>query len=77
MKNLSTHIGKLEIVKRLNSSRDGNPRFLAKCGGFTFRTQVDSMIGYYIDNLDGKECRVTLGTHYGVCTLASIEEVRS
>lgn len=77
MKNLSTHTGTLEIIKRLPSSINGNSRYLARCGGFTFRTAVDSGWTAYLVNLDGKEATVTLGTHYGVCTLASIEEVRS
>ena len=74
MKNISRHYGLLEIIERLPSSINGNPRYLAKAGGFTFRTPVDSMHGYSITNYRNKNVVVTIGQHYGVPTLNSIVE---
>lgn len=79
MKNLTSHIGTLKILKRLRNSRDGNPRYLAAIldsagTGFTFKTRPDSMQAYALPNYDGKPVCATLGAHYGTSTLASIAE---
>lgn len=71
MKNITRHTGQLEIVRRLPSSRNGNPRFLLRVDVWTCRTAVDSSLGYSVKNLDGKRVVATIGTHYGVATLDS------
>lgn len=72
MKNVTQHIGNLVILRRLPTSKLGNPRYLIMVDGFTCRTQVDSMHAYDIPNLEGKRVKVTIGTHYGVATLNSL-----
>lgn len=72
MKNVSRHYGKLEIIKRLPSSTNGNPRFLLRVDGWTCRTAVDSSLGYEVQNFDGKQVVATIGTHYGNATLDSV-----
>ena len=72
MRNITLHTGKCEIVKRLPSSINGNPRYLIKVDGFYCRTAVDSTHGYSIPNYDGKEVNATIGLHYGVLTLDTI-----
>lgn len=69
MKNVTHHIGKLEIIERLPSSRNGNPRYLLRVDGWTCRTAVDSSLGYSVGNLDGKQVEAYIGTHYGKATL--------
>ena len=73
MKSITRHTGELEIIERLPSSINGNPRFLCRVDGYTFRTAPDAMHGYCIQNYDGKVITVTLGTHYGKTTLNGIE----
>ena len=77
MKNVSRHQGKLEVLKRLPSSLNGNPRYLIRIDGFTCKTAVDSMHGYSVTNFNGKEVIATIGTHYGTQTLDSLKEVQS
>ena len=72
MKNITSHSGLLKIIKRLPSSYYGNPRFLVKFDGYTCKTPVDSMIGYEIQNFDGKICDGTIGTHYNYPHIDSI-----
>lgn len=69
MKNITSHIGKLDIIERLPSSRNGNPRFLLRVDGWTCRTGVDSSLGYSVQNYDGKRVRAYIGTHRGLATL--------
>jgi hypothetical protein len=69
MKNITSHIGKLEIIKRLPSSRNGNPRWLLRVDGWTCCTSPDSSLGYKVQNFDGKTVEATIGTHYGAATL--------
>jgi hypothetical protein len=77
MKNVSRHQGKLEVLKRLPSSLNGNPRYLIRVDGFTCKTAVDSSYGYCVTNFDGKEVIATIGTHYGTQTLDSLKGVES
>lgn len=83
MRNITQHTGRLRLIERLPSSRNGNPRYLCAIMdsptqglGWTFRTQVDSMHGYKVPNYFDRDIdvTVTLGTHYGCCTLDSIRE---
>ena len=69
MQNVTSHIGELKIIKRLPSSRNGNPRWRLRVDGWTCRTAPDSALTYKITNMDGKTVRATIGTHYGVATL--------
>ena len=72
MKNISRHVGTLEIVERLPNSINGNPRYLLRVDGVTFKTAVDSSYGYSVSNFEGKTVEVTVGTHYGTATLNTI-----
>ena len=72
MKNVTSHTGILEIVKRMDNSVNGNPRFMLRCDGWTFCTQPDSGIAYEIENHVGKMVTVHIGTHYGRCQLKSL-----
>lgn len=82
MKNITRHTGKIKLIERLKNSENGNPQFILgvfdypeKGLGWTFRTPKDSMLGYKIKNYIDRDVdvTVTIGTHYGVCTLNSIE----
>ena len=82
MKNITRHTGKIRLIERLKNSENGNPQFILgvfdrpeKGLGWAFRTPKDSMLGYEIQNYIDRDVdvTVTLGTHYGVCTLNSIE----
>ena len=73
MKNISRHHGKLTILRSLPSSVNGNPRYEFYIAGVNARTAVDSSYGYSLPNHDGRQITVTIGTHYGMPTLNSIE----
>lgn len=75
MKNLSRHIGTLEIIRRLPSSYLGNPRYLLSVNGVTCKTNVDSSYGYSVTNFDGKQVEATIGTHYGSAHLNSLKGI--
>ena len=75
MKNLSQHIGILEIIRREPSSINGNPRYLLRIDGFTCYTAPDAMLGYAITNYDGKTVQATIGTYYGKPTLYQITKL--
>ena len=75
MKNLTRHVGKLEVLERLASSYHGNPRFLVRVAGFTCKTAPDAMLGYGVQNYDGREVVALIGTHYGQLTLSQVEQV--
>lgn len=73
MRSKTTHIGKISKIKRIDTSRYGNPRYQFVIDGYTAKTGVDSMHGYSITNYDGKLVEATLGTHYNSITLDSIK----
>lgn len=73
MRNITQHKGKLEIIKRLKSSYNGNPRYLLRIDGFHCKTAVDSSYGYSVTNYDGKQVYATIGTHYGTATLNTLK----
>ena len=77
MKNITRHTGTLQIVKRLKSSYNGNPRYLLSVDGYYCKTGVDSMYGYSVTNYDGKPVEATMGLHYGVLTLNSLKGLES
>lgn len=74
MKNITRHTGILKIITRLDSSINGNPRFLLSIDGFTCKTSVDSSYGYSVQNYDNKMVEATIGTHFNTSTLNSIKE---
>jgi hypothetical protein len=55
--------GTLEIIKRLNDSRNGNPKFQAKIGSVTFVTETDSMLAYVMSEGSSYEAEVEYGTN--------------
>ncbi len=72
------HTGYFRIVKRLPSSRDGNPRYLCEVNrddgeAVYFRTAPDSSLGYSVPNYNAKRVTVSLVTFYGHATLADIK----
>ena len=69
MRNLTQHTGILEIIKRLKSSVNGNPRYECKVDGWTFWTTPDSAYAYSIEAMEGKTVTVEIGTHYGKAQL--------
>jgi hypothetical protein len=73
MKNITHHTGKLEVIQRMPSSFNGNPRYLLRIDGHTCCTAVDSMHGYSVTNYDGQIVQATIGTHYGRATLNTIK----
>jgi hypothetical protein len=73
MKNITRHTGKLVDIQRMDSSRNGNPRFSAVVDNQEFVTQVDSKYGYSLENFEAKLVTVTIGSHYGRTTLNSIQ----
>ena len=73
MKNITEHTGTLEVLQRLPSSVNGNPRYLIKVDGYTASTKVDSDLGYGITNFDGKDVQAVIGTHYGKRSLVSVQ----
>jgi hypothetical protein len=75
MKNITSTIGTLEVLKRLPSSYFGNPRYLLSINGVTCKTAVDSSYGYSVTNFDGKQVQATIGTHYGSATLNSLKGI--
>ena len=76
MKNLSRHIGKLEIVRRENNSVNGNPRYLCRIDGWTCYTAPDSSLAYALPNYEGKTVIATIGTYYGRPTINTLESAQ-
>ena len=85
MKNITQHTGKLRLIERLKNSYAGNPQFILaimdspnKDLGWTFRTPKNSSLGYVVQNYIDKDIdvTVTLGTHYGCCTLDNLWKVQ-
>jgi hypothetical protein len=71
MKNVTRHYGKLEIIRREQSSINGNPRYLLRVDGYLCVTTPDSSMAYSLPNLDGKQVEALIGTHYGKTSLGS------
>jgi len=72
MKNITNHKGKIENLRRLKSSINGNPRFSFVIDGYHVVTTPDSSYGYSIQNHENKMAEVEIGTHYGALSLASL-----
>jgi mRNA-degrading endonuclease YafQ of YafQ-DinJ toxin-antitoxin module len=75
MKSITAAIGILKVIKRLPSSLNGNPRWAINIDGWDCHTKPDSAYGYEVENLDGKLVLATIGTHYGVPTLNTLERI--
>jgi hypothetical protein len=75
MKNLTRHTGALEIVERLPSSENGNPRYAIRVDGCSCVTAPDSMVAYDIRNCEGRQVIATIGTHYGRATLNTLRRL--
>lgn len=75
MKNTQVYIGNLEILERLNNSRNGNPNFRIRVGGQIARTVSDAAYAYELQNFEGKPVKAWIGTHYGKDALDSIESI--
>lgn len=65
MKNRRVISGVLNIIKRLPSSLNGNPRYLVMIGEHRCRTKANSSCGYVITNYRGEHVTATVGDHYG------------
>ena len=72
MKNISSHRGKLEIISRVKSSANGNPRFKVRIDGYTCYTTPDSSLAYKITNYQYKIVKAHIGSHYGVQSVDSV-----
>lgn len=72
MKAITEHTGTLEILDRLPNSYYGNPRYLARVDGVTFRTRPDASQAYSLPNHTGKRVKVQIGTYYGKATLHAL-----
>lgn len=73
MKNLTRHVGKLEVLERMPPSRNGNPRYRLYIAGAHCVTEPDSSLGYSVTNFEGKTVVATIGTHYGRATLDDVK----
>lgn len=74
MKNITHEKGILQVIRRLPSSENGNPRYEVRFNGWMCRTAPDSSYGYSINNMDGKVCDGHIGTYYGQQTIRDIRE---
>jgi hypothetical protein len=72
MKDLREVTGKLKLVKRLNGSYYGNPRYLVEINGVEYSTKVDASLGHGIPNHWDKIVTAMVGTHYNVSSIQSI-----
>jgi len=73
MKSVRRHTGILNVLERLPSSINGNPRYLVEVDGYQARTAVDSSWGYSVNNFNGKKVSCDIGLHYGVSTIENIK----
>ena len=74
MRSITTHQGKLKLVKRMNNSIMGNPQFMLECDGYKFRTQANSSIAYAIEHYFDKQVIVSIGVHRNCLTLNTINQ---
>ena len=75
--------GKIEILKRLNNSTDGNPRFLVELLDtnefITLQTKSDYTYNYEIENLARKQCSCIVEYYYtknGTGKIENIKEIK-
>jgi len=73
MRSITRHEGTLELIKRLPSSVNGNPRYLVRIDGYVARTAPNSSEAYgAVPNNFGRRVSCELGTHYGKTTIRNI-----
>ena len=74
------YIGKIEILKRLNNSVNGNPRFLVELLDInefiTLQTKSDCMYNYNIENLARKQCSCIVEYYYTKSGNGKIENIK-
>lgn len=71
---------KVKLVKRLNNSVNGNPKFLLLINDELVQTKADYSYNYNIENLVNKNCVCTCeiyATKNGTLKLESIKELRA
>ncbi len=74
MKDITSHTGIVTNLKRLASSRNGNPRYSFNIGSMEVCTASDCSLGYKISNFENVLVDITVGEHYGRLTLNSLEK---
>jgi len=78
MQNVTRHVGKLEIIKRLESSYFGNPRYLVELDGIVCKSIVNSGEAYGpIPNNDGRIVTAKIGMHYGHAHISNTERIKA
>ena len=79
-KKLQQYNGKIQIVKRLNSSVNGNPRFLIELCDLdyyeTLETKSDYMYNYNIENLSNKKCDCIITYYFTPKGIGKIEDIK-
>jgi len=63
--------GKLRVIKKLNNSRDGNPRYKFSIGCFKFKTPPNDGLAYEITNHDGYDVTATVDKSGNVTRIQS------
>lgn len=76
MNTTNTHTGILKIIKRLDNSRNQNPRFLVSIDGIEARTVPDASLGYAIQNHEGNFVTARIGTYRGRPSIVEVLESR-
>ena len=71
---MQTIIGNLEIIKRLNNSINGNPRFLVSIGGVECYTAPDAGLAYGITNRRVQPVTATVKPYYGKLTIQTLTD---
>ncbi len=74
MKQETTQItGTINNLKRLPSSFCGNPRYSCEIGVTRCQTAPDAMVGYDMENSEGREVVAEVRWYYGKLTIESIK----
>jgi hypothetical protein len=67
-------VGRLENVKRLNSSSMGNPRFVLTIDAVRYQTQDNAAVGYDVENHKvGQRVELTLSRAGRVIDMVRVE----
>ena len=75
MKDITTHTGTLNIIRREKNSLNGNPRYTIQVGTTQAITLNDSSYSYTITNDEGKTVKALIGMHYNKVTLDSYQVI--
>lgn len=76
MKKTTSLKGKIENLKRMESSIFGNPRFSFTISGYNVVTTPNSSYGYCIQNFENETVEVEIGNHYNRLSLASLKRLK-